>query len=145
MLSTLTVLTRSLSLNGAHRQESTDSAAPTDASWSAQSSTAYETPTTCEENDETFEGNSSMTAQTAFASDFLEQAIISPLFNQTMSPDITDALACLRQMVQLQHRQGATHESRLAHQKPAPKGLSQLPLPPTDTVLTLLREIKGEL
>ncbi|OIW32262.1 hypothetical protein CONLIGDRAFT_593417 [Coniochaeta ligniaria NRRL 30616] len=143
ILNNLTVLTKSLSLSGTRRPVSTDTAAPTYTYPSTESSTAYETPSIDEENDETFEGTSSMTAHTVFASAFLEQAVSSPSFNQKLSPDINNALACLRQMVHLHGRQGVTYESRLAHQKPAPKGLNKLPLPPTDTVLKLLREIKA--
>jgi hypothetical protein len=144
MLSNLTSLTRSLSLGGTPRQVPTAAAVPSYASPTVEPGTAYEALSIDEEHDETFEGNSSMTAHTAFASEFLEQAVTSPSFNQKLSPDIQNALACLRQMVQLQSRRGVTHESRLAHQKPVPRGLSQLPLPPTDSVLKLLREIKGQ-
>lgn len=109
------------------------------------SSTAYVTPSVDEETDGTFEGNSSMTAHTVFASEFMEQAVTSPLFNEKLSHDMRNALASLRQMVQLQRRRQAAHESMFVHQKPIPEGgLNQLPLPPTDIVLRVLREIKGQ-
>ena len=84
-----------------------------------------------------------MTAHTTFASEFLEHAVTSPSFSQKLTPDMRSALASLRQMVQLQGRQTVSHENKLVHQKPAPRGLSQLPLPPMELVVKLLRDIKG--
>lgn len=111
----------------------------------AGSSTTYEEPSSEEENEQAFEGNSSMTAHTVFASEFLEQAVTSSSLDRKFSLDIRRALASLKRMVHMQNRKGPSHESRFTHQKPIPKGgLSQLPLPPTDIVLSLLREIKGQ-
>ena len=112
----------------------------------AESSTIYGEPPAEEENDQAFEGDSSMTAHTVFASEFLEQAVtITSLDRQQLSPDIQNALASLQQMVHIQNRKGISNESRFAHPKQVPKGgISQLPLPPTDIVLKLLRDIKGQ-
>lgn len=110
-----------------------------------ESSTAYEESSFDGENDRAFEGTSSMTAHTVFASEFLEQAVTSTTLTRRLNPDIQNALASLQQMVHMQNRKGVSHESRFVHQKAVPKGgFSQLPLPPTDIVLNLLREIKGE-
>ncbi|EXJ76568.1 uncharacterized protein A1O5_01076 [Cladophialophora psammophila CBS 110553] len=109
----------------------------------AESSSAYEELLADGDNDHAFEGNSSMTAHTVLASEFLEQAVTNTSLSRQLSPNIENALASLRQMVQMQHRKDSSQESTFAHQKPMPKGgLSQLPLPPTDVVLKLLREIK---
>lgn len=145
MLSNLTMLTASLSLSGTPGQVSGTTTAPNHASPSVDSSTAYEATSVDEENGETFEGNSSMTAHTAFASEFLQQAVTSPSFSQKLSPDIKNALESLRQMVQLQGQKAIYHESRFSHPRPVPKVLGQSPLPPIDIVLRLLREIKSQL
>ncbi|KIX98689.1 uncharacterized protein Z520_05990 [Fonsecaea multimorphosa CBS 102226] len=108
-----------------------------------ESSPTYEEVSLNGENEQTFEGNSSMTAHTAFASEFLEKAVTNTPLSRHLSPNIENALASLRQMVQMQQRKDISQESTFAHQKTIPKGgVSQLPLPPTDVVLKLLREIK---
>lgn len=143
-LSNLTHLTISLGSSGTLGRMSMTATAPSHASTGMESSTAYVTPSVDEETDETFEGNSSMTAHTVFASDFMEQAVTSPLFNEKLSHDMKKALASLRQMVHLQSRRQAVHESIFVHQKPIFEGgLNQLPLPPTDIVLRVLRETKN--
>lgn len=110
-----------------------------------ESSTASENPPPDEENDQTFEGNSSMTAHTVFANEFLKRAVTSTSLSRQLSPDIQNALASLQQMVHMQDRKGILRESRFTHRRPMPKGgFAQLPLPPTDIVLKLLREIKGQ-
>ncbi|OAG42549.1 hypothetical protein AYO21_03134 [Fonsecaea monophora] len=97
------------------------------------------------ESDQTFEGSSSMVAHTAFASEFVEKAVTNTPLGRHLSPNIESALESLRRMVQMQRRKDVSHESSFTHQKPIPRGgLSQLPLPPTDVVLRLLREIKAK-
>ncbi|KAK6514978.1 hypothetical protein TWF506_007336 [Arthrobotrys conoides] len=94
------------------------------------------------DNDEAFEGNSSLTAHTTFASEFLEQAVTKT--SRHLNPDMQNALASLQKMVRMQNRKGDPLESRLAHQQPMPKGgYGQLPLPPTDVILKLLRRVKA--
>lgn len=111
----------------------------------AESSTVYEESPSYEENDHAFEGNSSMTAHTAFASEFLEQAVTSSSLDRQLSPDIQNALASLRQIVHLKDQKRFSHRSEFAHQKLVPKrGINQLPLPPSDVVVKLLRDIKGQ-
>ena len=115
-----------------------------------------------------FEGTSSMAAQTAYASDFVEQALTGNTPMQTNAsahpymggdgalaaqPDMQKALAALRKMAQQQQQQqehrgsqqpARSPSSHFSRQKPVPRGgVCHLPLPPTDVVLKLLREIRG--
>lgn len=89
-----------------------------------------------------FEGDSSMTAQTAFASEFLENTVNRTLPPDLM-PDIQSALSSLQQMVRMQNRP-SPYESRFVNAKPLPKGgLRDLPMPPAPVVVAALREAKG--
>lgn len=139
-------LTTSLSYGDNPARGSVNATACTSTSPSmAEFSTTHEESTLDEETTQEFEGNSSMTAHAAFASEFLEQAVTNTSLGRPFNPDIQNALASLQQMVYMQNRKDASHESRFVHQKPVPKGgLSQLPLPPTNIVLALLREIKSQ-
>ncbi|KAK3337810.1 hypothetical protein B0T19DRAFT_438446 [Cercophora scortea] len=96
-----------------------------------------------EEPDPAFEGTSSMAAQTAFASEFLENVVTqTPL--RELSPSMQSALSSLKQMVSIQNRK-RTHESRFQHAKAVPPGgFRELPMPPLQVVISLLREIKGD-
>jgi len=89
-----------------------------------------------------FEGDSSMTAQTVFASEFLENTVTRTL-PPDLAPDMQSALSSLQQIVSMQNRPSA-HESRFANAKPLPKGgLRELPMPPAHVVVAALREAKG--
>lgn len=89
-----------------------------------------------------FEGDSSMTAQTVFASEFLENTVTRTL-PQDLDPDMQSALSSLQQIVSMQNRPSA-HESRFANAKPLPKGgIRELPMPPAHVVVGALREVKG--
>lgn len=98
-----------------------------------------------EKSEQMFEGNSSMTAHVAFASDFLEQAATSASLGRQLSPEIQNALKTMQRITCLHRdRECVSYESKFSHRKVLPTGgLSQSPLPPTDIVLNLLREIKG--
>lgn len=110
----------------------------------AESSTTYEELSHKEDVDQIYEGNSSMNAHAAFAREFLEQAVTNTSLSRQLSPDIQSALVSLQQMVYTHGRKGVSPESRFIHQRPMPRGgFSQLPLPPIDAVLKLIREIKG--
>jgi hypothetical protein len=90
----------------------------------------------------TFEGDSSISAQTVFASEFLENTVTRTL-PRDLDPDMRSALASLQQIVSMQNRPSA-HESRFVNAKPLPKGgLRELPMPPAHVVVTALRETKG--
>lgn len=111
----------------------------------AESSTAYEGPSPEQDVDQPYEGNSSMAAHAAFARDFLEQAVTNTSLNRQSNPDIQNALVSLQQMVYMHGRKGVSPESRFVHQRSMPRGgYGQLPLPPMDVVLRLLREIKSK-
>ena len=89
-----------------------------------------------------FEGDSSMTAQTVFASEFLE-ITVSRTLPPDLDPDMQSALSSLQQIVSMQNRPSA-HESRFVNAKPLPKGgLRELPMPPAHVVVAALREAKG--
>ncbi|GAB1312466.1 hypothetical protein MFIFM68171_02676 [Madurella fahalii] len=91
--------------------------------------------------DSTFEGDSSMIAQTAFASELLENAVTRTLPHD-MDPDMQSALSSLHQIVSMQNRPSA-HETRFVNAKPIPKGgVRELPMPPAQAVVTALREVK---
>ncbi|KAF3209467.1 hypothetical protein TWF106_006902 [Orbilia oligospora] len=94
------------------------------------------------DSDAAFEGDSSLTAHTTFASEFLEKAVTNT--SRQLNPEMQTTLASLQKMVRMQNRKGDPLESRLDHQQPMPKGgYSQLPLPPTDVILKLLRRVKA--
>ncbi|KAK3364500.1 hypothetical protein B0T25DRAFT_67577 [Lasiosphaeria hispida] len=89
--------------------------------------------------DSAFEGNSSMAAQTVFASDFLQSAVTR---DGEHNPDMESALSSLHQIVALQNRP-TSHESHFENVQPLPKGgFRDLPMPPLQLVVSLLRELK---
>jgi hypothetical protein len=89
-----------------------------------------------------FEGDSSMAAQTVFASEFLENTVTRTL-PLDLDPDMQSALSSLQQIASMQNRPSA-RESRFVNAKPLPKGgLRELPMPPAQVVLAALRELKG--
>lgn len=99
------------------------------------------------EDDDDFEGNSSLAAHTAFASEFLENAVQgTPLQQQGGSPKIDAALSSLRHLVNMHESRRAVssfHEFRLPGQRQASKtALRDLPLPPMAFVAEKLREMK---
>ncbi|KAK3311542.1 uncharacterized protein B0T15DRAFT_549129 [Chaetomium strumarium] len=88
-----------------------------------------------------FEGDSSMTAQAVFASEFLENAVTRTLPHD-LDPAMRSALSSLQQIVNMQNRPSAP-ENRFANAKPLPKGgLRELPMPPAHVVVSALREAK---
>ncbi|KAK5656588.1 hypothetical protein OQA88_4567 [Cercophora sp. LCS_1] len=90
-----------------------------------------------------FEGDSSMTAQTAFASEFLQEAVGRSPFGE-LNPDMETALQSLQQIVGMQNRQKAD-DARFENARPLPKGgFRELPMPPLAFVVSLIREMKGE-
>jgi len=109
----------------------------------AGSSVAYDGPED-DEGTSAFEGNSSLAAHAAFATTFLENAVERTSLRD-LSPDMSDAVLSLQQIVGMQSRRSASQELRFPHQKPLPKGgLRELPMPPMPVVISMLREIKGE-
>ncbi|KAK4157365.1 hypothetical protein C8A00DRAFT_40210 [Chaetomidium leptoderma] len=91
--------------------------------------------------DSAFEGDSSMSAQTVFASEFLENTVTRTL-PPNLDADMQSALSSLQQIASMQHRPSA-HESRFVNAKPLPKGgIRELPMPPAHVVVATLRELK---
>jgi hypothetical protein len=91
-----------------------------------------------------FAGDSSLAAHTALASEFIEVAVRSSPFQGSLNPNIYSALDSLRQVVSLQKRHTASHETfRWPRQQPVPPGgFSQLPMPREGLVVEKLRVLK---
>lgn len=93
-----------------------------------------------------FEGNSSMAAHSAYASEFLETAVSQSAL-QVSSPRIGAALSTLKQIVSMQDHQAhpsSSREVRLPNQKTIRgTGLRDLAMPPMELVLRLCRWVKG--
>ncbi|RKK89782.1 hypothetical protein BFJ63_vAg10533 [Fusarium oxysporum f. sp. narcissi] len=88
-------------------------------------------------------GDSVIAQQTTFASDLLEHAVERTSLND-VSPKMWEALANLRQLAELQSRQSISHGPRFPLQQPIPKGgLGQLPMPPMDIVVNLLKRVRA--
>ncbi|GES58084.1 fungal-specific transcription factor domain protein [Aspergillus terreus] len=89
-----------------------------------------------------FEGSSSFTAHSAYASQFLESAVSKGQL-QMSTPKMEAALSTLKQIVNLQDSK--THSTKRSDWLPGRRvssSLRELPLPPVDIVLPILREIK---
>jgi len=97
----------------------------------------FESPTT-------FVGDSSLTAQSTFAGEFVEIAIRAGPQAQADSR-IRDALESLRQIVAMQKEQSNTAELGSSGQYAPFTGRvhDDLQMPPLDVVLGLMRQIKG--
>lgn len=95
------------------------------------------------DNESGYGGDSGLAAQTAFASDFLEHAVQRTSLRD-VSPTIEAALSNLHQLVDMQTHRSISHGPRFPLQQPIPSGgLSKLPLPPMESVVQLLRRLKG--
>ncbi|RYO86923.1 hypothetical protein DL766_005990 [Monosporascus sp. MC13-8B] len=109
----------------------------------------YETPSSglCPEEDtENFEGNSSLAAHTAFASEFLQNAVEqTSILGQGRSPKIDDALSALRRIVDMQQSGKTTlpQESRWLSRKSSGRvNLRDLSMPPMSLAVSKLKEMK---
>jgi hypothetical protein len=112
-----------------------------------------DTDTSSDLGDSAFEGQSSLTAHTVQASEFLEHVVERERWNnQQMSPNMQSALSSLQQIVGLQQQRKkgrmmgsmSRREVKFPNQKPVPPGgLKDLPMPPVQTVVGMLRDIKG--
>ncbi|PHH90830.1 hypothetical protein CDD83_2542 [Cordyceps sp. RAO-2017] len=99
----------------------------------------------CESSDEepAFGGDSGLTAQTTFASEFLEKAVKRTSLRE-VNPKMEAALANLRQLVEMQKRRSISHGPRFPLQKGVPPGgVSKLPMPPMPAVVALLKHAKA--
>ena len=107
---------------------------------------------TCESNEidssdqeSAFGGDSGLTAQTAFASEFLERAVKRTSL-RSVNPKMEAALANLGQLVDMQQSRSIVHRPRFPLQRPIPPGgVTKLPLPPMALVVDLLKKNKGNL
>ncbi|KZL66005.1 fungal specific transcription factor domain-containing protein [Colletotrichum tofieldiae] len=94
------------------------------------------------DSDSAFEGELSLTAHTMFASDFIESAVQRTSL-QDVAPNMHAALSSLRQIVSMQSKT-STREFRFRTQQPLPPGgLTDLPMPPMNAVVALLKHMKG--
>ncbi|KAK2054590.1 fungal-specific transcription factor domain-containing protein [Colletotrichum caudatum] len=94
------------------------------------------------DSDSAFEGELSLTAHTMFASDFIEDAVQRTSL-QDVPPNMHAALSSLRQIVTMQSKTSGTREFRFrTQQAPPPGGLTDLPMPPMNAVVALLKHMK---
>jgi hypothetical protein len=100
------------------------------------------------DGDSPFEGNSSMAAHTVFASEFLEHAVERTSLRD-LSPSMAVALTSLKQLAGMQSRGnggGAASGNDMVPLPAArplpPGGFRELPMPPLEKVIEILREMK---
>ena len=87
-------------------------------------------------------GDGALTAQTAFASEFIESAVRKTSMHD-VNPQMEAALANLSQLVEIQKKRSISHGPRFPLQKPVPAGgLQKLQMPPLGTVMSLLEVVK---
>lgn len=86
-----------------------------------------------------FEGDSSITAHAAFARTFVDDAIQHRSYRDA-GPKLRAAMAALHELLQMQKTKDDDH---FAHERPLGQdGLGNLPMPPLESVLPILRELK---
>ncbi|KIW15211.1 hypothetical protein PV08_05256 [Exophiala spinifera] len=86
-----------------------------------------------------FEGDSSITAHAAFASTFVNHAVQHRSYREAW-PKLRAAMAALHELLQMQK---AKDDDHFAHEKPLGKeGFANFPMPPLESILPLLRELK---
>ncbi|OHX01015.1 fungal specific transcription factor domain-containing protein, partial [Colletotrichum incanum] len=94
------------------------------------------------DSDSAFEGELSLTAHTMFVSEFIESAVQRTSL-QDVAPNMHAALSSLRQIVSMQSKT-STREFRFRTQQSLPPGgLTDLPMPPMNAVVALLKHMKG--
>ncbi|KAF6810791.1 fungal specific transcription factor domain protein [Colletotrichum sojae] len=95
------------------------------------------------DSDSAFEGDLSLTAHTMFASEFIENAVQRTSL-QDLPPNMHAALSSLRQIVSMQNKVSSLREMRFRTQQPLPPGgLADLPMPPMNAVVALLKHMKA--
>lgn len=97
-------------------------------------------------DDESIAGGDSVLADhTNYASDVLKHAVERTSLHD-VNPKLGEALESLRRLAQLQSLESISQGPRFPHQQRLPPGgLSQLQMPPLDTVVSLLKHVKGVL
>lgn len=89
-----------------------------------------------------FEGSSSFTAYSTYASQFLENAV-SENHIQMSIPKMNEALSILKHLVNLQDTKSSSTKRGGWLPRRSISSLQELPLPPMDLVLRILREMKS--
>lgn len=95
------------------------------------------------DEDSAFGGDAGFTSQTAFASEFLENAVQRTSLRE-VNPSIEAALSNLRSLVEVQKQRSVSHGPRFPLAKPVPPGgLSKMPMPPMEAVVSIIKANKG--
>ncbi|TDZ30973.1 putative transcriptional regulatory protein [Colletotrichum trifolii] len=95
------------------------------------------------DSDSAFEGDLSLTAHTMFASEFIEDAVQRTSLHD-VPPNIHAALSSLRQIVSMQNKVSSNRDFRFRTQQSLPPGgLPDLPMPPMNAVVALLKHMKS--
>ncbi|KAK4178074.1 hypothetical protein QBC36DRAFT_344944 [Triangularia setosa] len=91
-----------------------------------------------------FEGESSLSAHTAFANSLIERAVsTAPL--ETFSPEMATTLDALRRLVETQDNESGGHETTYRFARPDPNpflSLEENPIPPIQSVMGVLQLMK---
>lgn len=87
-------------------------------------------------------GDSGLVAHTTFAREFLEKAV-DRISLQSISPKMAAGLTNLSHLVEMQKRRSISHGPRFPLQRPVPQGgISKMPMPPMQAVVSLLKHAK---
>lgn len=95
------------------------------------------------DDESAYGGDTGLIAHTTFASEFLESAVKRTSLRE-VNPKMAAGLNNLSQLVEMQKRRSISHGPRFPLQKPVPPGgISKLPMPPMQAVVSLLKHAKG--
>ncbi|KAG5982459.1 hypothetical protein E4U55_001862 [Claviceps digitariae] len=94
------------------------------------------------DDESAYGGDTALVAHTTFASEFLERAVKRTSLRE-VSPKMAAGLSNLSQLVEMQKRRSISHGPRFPLQRPVPPGgISKLPMPPMQAVVSLLKHAK---
>ncbi|KAF5135079.1 putative transcriptional regulatory protein C11D3.07c [Metarhizium anisopliae] len=95
------------------------------------------------DDESAYGGDTGLIAHTTFASEFLESAVKRTSLRE-VNPKMAAGLNNLSQLVEMQKRRSISHGPRFPLQKPVPPGgISKLPMPPMQAVVSLLKHAKA--
>lgn len=95
------------------------------------------------DDESAYGGDTGLIAHTTFASEFLESAVKRTSLRE-VNPKMAAGLNNLSQLVEMQKRRSISHGPRFPLQRPVPPGgISKLPMPPMQAVVSLLKHAKG--
>ncbi|KAK2593570.1 hypothetical protein QQS21_008745 [Conoideocrella luteorostrata] len=95
------------------------------------------------DDESAYGGDSGLVAHTTFASEFLERAVKRTSLRE-INPKMAAGLTNLSQLVEMQKRRSISHGPRFPLQRPVPPGgISKLPMPPMQAVVSLLKHAKA--